>query len=145
MKTISIGQLAKLSGIGRETIRFYERKSLLPTPQRTASNYRRYPQEAVARLQFIRRAKALGFTLDEIRDLLSLQDANGDRAQVKQLAQHKLSQIRARIDELTRMEEALSEVHAQCSGNGPVQGCPIIETLAGDCSDFGLPDAMNEE
>lgn len=135
MKTIGIGELAELSGLGKETIRFYERKSLLPAPRRTASNYRRYPPEAVARLQFICRAKALGFTLDEIRDLLSLQDGNGDRGRVKQLAQHKLSQIRARIDELSRMEEALSDVHAQCSGAGPVHGCPIIETLAGHESD----------
>lgn len=140
MKTIGIGELAELSGIGRETIRFYERKSLLLAPRRTASNYRRYPREAVTRLQFIRRAKALGFTLDEIRDLLSLQDANGDRAEAKRLAEYKLAQIRARIDELSRMEAALSEMHAQCSGKGPVHGCPIIETLAGHC-----PDAMNKE
>lgn len=131
MKTIGIGELARRSGIGKETVRFYERELLLPPPQRTASNYRRYPPEVVTRLQFIRRAKALGFTLDEIRELLSLQDANGDRAQAKQLADHKLKQVRARIDELTRMEAALSAMHARCSGVGPVQGCPIIETLAG--------------
>lgn len=131
MKTIGIGELAKRSGIGKETIRFYERESLLPPPRRTASNYRRYAPETARRLQFIRRAKALGFALDEIRELLSLQDANSDRAQAKQLVQRKLEQIRARIDELTRMESALSEMHAQCSGEGPVHGCPIIETLAG--------------
>lgn len=132
MKTISIGQLAASSGVGKETIRFYEREALLPAPQRTASNYRRYPPDAAARLQFIRRAKDLGFTLDEIRELLSLQDANGDRAQAKQLAGRKLASIRTRISELMRMETALSDMHARCSGHGPVQGCPIIETLAGD-------------
>lgn len=131
MKIIGIGELARRSGIGKETIRFYERELLLPSPQRTASNYRCYPPEVVTRLQFIRRAKALGFTLDEIRELLSLQDANGDRAQAKQLADHKLKQVRARIDELIRMEAALSAMHARCSGVGAVQGCPIIETLAG--------------
>lgn len=132
MKTISIGQLAASSGVGKETIRFYERQSLLPAPRRTASNYRRYAPDAVIRLQFIRRAKALGFTLDEIRELLSLQDASGDRAQAKQLAAHKLAAIRTRIDELTRMEATLADMHARCSGHGPVQGCPIIETLAGE-------------
>ncbi|MDN5871375.1 MAG: MerR family DNA-binding protein [Nitrococcus sp.] len=145
MKTIRIGELAELSGIGKETIRFYERQSLLPRPRRTASNYRRYPPEAVRRLQFIRRAKALGFTLDEIRELLSLQDANGDRAQVKRLTERKLSQIRARIVELSRMEDALSRMHAQCSGEGAVQGCPIIETLAGHLPDTSPHAATTEE
>jgi MerR family mercuric resistance operon transcriptional regulator len=130
METISIGELAARSGIGKETIRFYERESLLPPPRRTASNYRRYPPAAVARLRFIRRAKELGFRLDEIRELLSLQDANGERAQVKRLTQRKLAQIRTRIDELLRMEAALTEMHVQCSGEGTVHGCPIIETLA---------------
>lgn len=131
MKTLSIGQLAASSGVGKETIRYYERESLLPSPRRTAANYRRYPPDAVTRLQFIRRAKALGFTLDEIRELLSLQDANGSRAQAKQLAGRKLTEVRTRIDELMRMEAALADMHAQCSGHGPVHGCPIIETLAG--------------
>ncbi|HLQ85144.1 MAG TPA: heavy metal-responsive transcriptional regulator [Salinisphaeraceae bacterium] len=145
MNTISIGELARHSGIGRETIRFYERESLLPPPQRTPANYRRYPPAAVARLQFIRRAKALGFTLAEIRELLSLQDAHGDRAQVKQLTASKLAQIRARIDELTRMEAALAEMHVQCSGHGPVRGCPIIETLAGQPSQADASATSTEE
>src|SRR5574337_1056720 len=108
MDTIGIGELARRSGVGHETIRYYERESLLPRPQRTAANYRRYPPAAVARLRFIRMAKDLGYTLDEIRELLSLQDANGHRAQVKELAGHKLRQIRARIVELQRMEAALA-------------------------------------
>lgn len=145
MKTISIGELAERSGIGKETIRFYERESLLPAPRRTASNYRRYPLAATARLQFIRRAKALGFTLDEIRDLLSLQDANGDRAQAKRIAGHKLDEIRTRMNQLARMEAALSEMHAQCSGHGPVRGCPIIETLAGQPTNANSPAATTEE
>lgn len=131
MDTISIGELAKRSGVGHETIRYYERESLLPPPQRTAANYRRYAPTAVARLRFIRMAKDLGYTLDEIRELLSLQDANGHRAEVKRLAGHKLRQIRARIAELQRMETALAEMYQRCSGRGPAQGCPIIETLAG--------------
>ena len=131
MDTIGIGELAKRSGVGHETIRYYERESLLPRAQRTAANYRRYPPSSVTRLRFIRMAKDLGYTLDEIRGLLSLQDANGHRADVKKLAGHKLRQIRTRIAELQRMETALAGMYQRCSGHGPVQGCPIIETLAG--------------
>jgi len=131
MDTIGIGELAKRSGVGHETIRYYERESLLPPPQRTAANYRRYPPSSVTRLRFIRMAKELGYTLDEIRELLSLQDANGHRADVKKLARHKLRQIQTRIAELQRMEAALAGMYRRCSGQGPVQGCPIIETLAG--------------
>lgn len=79
MKTISIGELAALSGIGKETIRFYERESLMPPPRRTAANYRCYSPEAVARLQFIRHAKQLGFQLDEIRKLLRPPDKRRPR------------------------------------------------------------------
>lgn len=145
MNTISIGELAARSGLGKETIRFYERESLLPPPRRTASNYRRYPPEAVARLRFIRRAKELGFRLDEIRELLHLQDADGDRARVKRLTERKLLQVRSRIVELSRMEAALAEMHAQCSGQGPVHGCPIIETLAGHHPDIEPPASTTHE
>lgn len=131
MDTIGIGELAKRSGVGQETIRYYERESLLPPPQRTAANYRRYAPTAVIRLRFIRMAKDLGYTLDEIRELLSLQDANGHRADVKKLAGHKLRQIQTRIAELQRMEAVLAGMYQRCSGQGPVRGCPIIETLAG--------------
>ena len=141
MNAISIGEMARRSGVGKETIRFYERTSLLPPPPRTAANYRRYPPQALDRLRFIRRAKDLGFTLDEIRELLSLQDADGDRAEVKRLTSGKLKEIRARIRQLQRMELALRTLHAQCSGHGPVHGCPIVETLAGHAP---TPDACPE-
>ena len=138
MNAIGIGEMARRSGVGRETIRFYERESLLPPPPRTASNYRRYPPQALDRLRFIRRAKELGFTLDEIRELLSLQDADGDRAAAKRLAAEKLKEIRARIRQLRRMESVLSALDAQCSGHGPAHACPILETLAGHTR---VPDA----
>lgn len=144
MKTISIGELAALSGIGKETIRFYERESLMPPPQRTPANYRRYSPEAVARLRFIRRAKDLGFQLGEIRELLCLQKIDGDRAQVKRLTECRLRQVRVRLKELARMESALADLHARCSGEGPVRGCPIIETLAGDDVDTASPDFNSE-
>ena len=130
MTALSIGRLARASGVGVETIRFYEREGLLAPPPRTAAGYRQYDAEAVERLGFIRRAKQLGFSLEEIRELLGLAEAHGDRARVKALAEHKLAEIERRIDELRRMRAALAELNRQCSGRGPVEGCPIIEALA---------------
>lgn len=132
---ITIGRLAKAAGVGVETIRFYEREGLLEPPRRTASGYRLYPPEITERLSFIRRAKALGFSLAEIQELLHLANPTDDRARVKALADHKLAEIDLRIEELQRMRQALSELTRQCSGHGPVEGCPIIEALNDDEDD----------
>ena len=126
---LTIGQLAKASAVGVETIRYYEREGILEPPWRGANGYRHYPPETVARLGFVRRAKSLGFSLAEIRELLGLADPTGDRARVKTLAQHKLAEIDRRIEELRRMRMALADLDRQCSGHGPVEGCPIIEAL----------------
>lgn len=130
MKTFSIGELSALSGVPTQTIRYYEREKLMPDPRRTEANYRRYPEEAVDRLQFIVHAKQWGFTLDEIRELLILQDANGDRAQAKRIAEEKLIKIREQIRNLSRIEAVLSRTVVECSGEGRVQGCPIVEAIA---------------
>ena len=128
--TLSIGQLARSCNLGIEAIRFYEREGLLPTPQRTPAGYRQFPIDSVQRLNFIRRAKDLGFTLSEIRELLALHDdPHGDRAQVKALTESKLAQIERKIHDLTRMRDALSHLAAECSGVGPISGCPIIQAL----------------
>lgn len=127
----SIGQLAQTAGIGVETIRYYERRGLMPEPPRAASGYRRYPEDAAQRLRFIRRAKRLGFTLDEIIALLRLQ-AGGERADVKAAAEAKLAEIETRLADLERMRDTLRDVTYRCSGHGPVAGCPIIETLSED-------------
>jgi len=126
--TYSIGQLAKAADTGIETIRYYERRGLMPEPPRAASGYRRYPGDAAQRLHFIRRAKRLGFTLDEISALLQLQ-AGGQRADIKAIAQAKLDEIETRLDDLQRMRATLQDMTQRCSGHGPVDGCPIIETL----------------
>lgn len=130
MKTFSIGELSKATGVATQTIRYYEQEKLLPEPHRTQSNYRRYPDDAVARLQFIVHAKQWGFTLDEVRELLSLQDANGDRAQAKRIAGTKLVKIREQIDSLRRIEAVLAKTFDECSGTGSVAGCPIVEAIA---------------
>lgn len=130
MKTFSIGELAERCGVASQAIRYYEQEKLMPKTQRTESNYRRYPEDAVARLQFIIHAKQWGFTLDEIRELLVLQDANGDRAQAKRIAEEKLLKIREQIKHLSRIETVLSKTLSECSGEGPMEGCPIVEAIA---------------
>lgn len=133
--TWTIGRLAKAAGVGVETIRFYEREGLLDAPERTASGYRLYPPATAERLGFIRRAKDLGFSLAEIRELLQLAEPAGERARVKALAEHKIAEIDQRITELGRMRAALADLNRQCSGHGPVEGCPIIEALNEDDDD----------
>ena len=131
MQTLSIGELAERSGVASQAIRFYEQEKLMPPPRRTGANYRRYPLEAVDRLQFIVHAKQWGFTLQEIRELLMLQDANGDRAQAKRIAGEKLHKVREQIKHLTRIEAVLSKTLGECAGEGPMQeGCPIVEAIA---------------
>ena len=130
--SLKIGQLAKQTGLGVETIRFYEREGLLPEPPRSASGYRHYAPQAVSRLQFIRRAKLLGFTLAEIGELLQLQEGHGSRADVKALTTRKLDKVEQRIADLERIREELLHLSGRCNGKGPVGGCPIIEALTED-------------
>jgi len=127
---LTIGRIARRADVGIDTIRFYERRGLLPEPQRTDSGYRLYPAETIVRLRFIRRAKALGFSLDEIVTLLALQDTGGPKSEVKAITHRKLEQIEAKITDLERMRDVLRELDRDCSGTGDVRGCPIIETLA---------------
>jgi MerR family mercuric resistance operon transcriptional regulator len=131
MAMLTRGQLARICGVGPETIRFYERRGLIPEAPRSSAGYRRFGEDSVKRLRFIRRAKSLGFSLPEISELLALQDEpGGDRARVKQITESKLREIETKISDLESMRAALSELAEQCSGHGPVSGCPIIETLA---------------
>ena len=132
---MQIGQLAQRTGVAIDTVRYYERQGLLPTPQRRASGYRQYDDGDVARLKFVRRAKDLGFTLQEIHELLDLSDdRHSDRAEVRSLAQRRLDDIERKLRELAAMRDALSRLVVHCSGHGPLQGCPIIETLARDAT-----------
>ncbi len=130
--TLTIGQVARAAGVGRETIRFYERRGLIAEPPRGESGYRRYPPETVPRLLFIRRAKELGFSLAEIRELLSLHHSPvATCSEVRQRAAAKLADIEERIRDLERMRAALSALVTTCSGQGPASQCPILEALTG--------------
>lgn len=128
----TIGALAKAAGVGIDTVRFYERERLLPEPPRRASGYREYAPESVQRLRFIRRAKALGFTLDEIRELLALStDREHGVAGVRQRAERRAGEIEQRIRELRRVQRGLKRLIEACPGRGRLDACPILATLGG--------------
>lgn len=127
---MQIGQLANQAGVAIDTVRYYEREGLLPPPQRRASGYRDYSVRDIARLRFIRRAKNLGFSLQEIHALLRLSESrDADRAEVRTLAQHRLADIEGKLHELEAMRAALAKLVRHCAGHGSLDDCPIIETL----------------
>jgi len=128
MRDLGIGELAKQAGVGIDTVRYYERNGLLAPHRRLPSGYRRYRDLEVARLRFIRRAQALGFTLAEIKSLLKL-SAQRNVAQVKRSAQAKLADVERRIHELQRVREGLAQLIAQCPGHGQAEDCPILRAL----------------
>ena len=126
----TIGQLSRLAGVGLETIRYYEREGLISEPPRRASGYRQYPADALARLHFIRQAKALGFSLKDIKELFELRVAPGATcADIRERAQAKIADVRAKLKMLRQMEQALVKVTTACRGRGPVSECPILDAL----------------
>ena len=130
MSSLTIGQLAKRADVGVETVRFYERKGLLAEPDRRPSGYRQYDVGIVDRLRFIKRAKELGFTLNEIKELLSLRiDPTTTCADVKSRAEAKIDDIQDKIRTLQRMKRALVKVTTACSGRGGTDECPILAAL----------------
>ncbi len=128
---LSSGKLAQQSGAAIDTIRYYERAGLLPEPQRLVSGYRVYAPDMVARLRFIRRAKHLGFTLDEIAELLAL-SADRERGVrgVKDKARAKLSDVERKLAELRRVQSGLKKLIAACPGHGEPGQCPILLSLS---------------
>jgi MerR family mercuric resistance operon transcriptional regulator len=129
-KSLTIGHLAKEAGVNLETVRYYERRGLLPTPPRSASGYRLFPSVAARRLRFIRRAQELGFSLSEIRELLSLRiSPNAKGADVRKRAEAKIADIDAKIKSLESMKKTLRNLTKLCAGCGPIAECPILESL----------------
>lgn len=129
----TIGALARQAGVAIDTIRFYEREGLLPSPTRRASGYREYDSGAVGRVRFIRRAKDLGFKLDEIRELLALEtDRDNGVEGVKRRASQRLEELNARILQFTEMRDALAQLVEDCPGCGEPECCPILSTLHGE-------------
>lgn len=127
---ITRGKLAKRTGVNLETIRFYEQKELLPEPDRSPANYRLYSVDAVDRVRFIKKAQQLGFTLREIKELLSLRASRGARCgDVLQRAKTKMGEIDEKIRTLQAIQRALKGLMAQCRGKSPITDCPILTAL----------------
>ncbi len=130
MDGLTIGKVAKGTGLGIETIRFYEKEGLIDPPQRTQANYRIYPQGAMTRLRFIKHTKALGFTLKEIRELLSLtQNPQARKSDVKDQVQAKITDIKEKISSLQKIQSILEALDDCCDGQGPTEECPIIKAF----------------
>jgi MerR family copper efflux transcriptional regulator len=128
--SLTIGRLAKEAGINLETIRYYERQRLVPKLPRTTLGYRMYPPDAVRRLRFISRAQELGFSLREVRELLSLRASpSATSAAVRKTAKAKIADIEAKISCLEAMRQSLRKLAQTCDGCAPVSECPILESL----------------
>ncbi len=130
MEKLTIGQLAKRAKVNLETIRYYERRGLIPEPPRSESGYRMYSRDAVARTEFIKRAQALGFSLREISEIFALrmepETACGD---MKAKVEAKIEDIEQKITDLEQIREALVVMAEKCRGKGPIGECPILEAL----------------
>jgi MerR family copper efflux transcriptional regulator len=129
-RRMSIGELARKTGVSADKLRYYEREGLLPRPPRRSSGYREYGEEAVGQVHFILRAKDLGFNLEEIADLLNLSaDAESGVAGVKARASRRLAEIEKEIARLEGIRARLASLVAACPGCGPLEGCPILSAI----------------
>lgn len=127
MESLSIGQVAEAAGVGVETVRFYQRQGLIEEPSRQGTRHRRYPQETVARIRFIRGAQELGFSLKEIEELMALRIAPGtSKSEIRARAQAKVDEIQEKMRDLQRMRDALLKLIGSCEGTGTVEDCPIL-------------------
>lgn len=128
---MTIGELARRAGVNVQTVRYYERRGLLPKPLRTPSGYRTYTSATLDRLRFVKRAQELGFTLSEIEELLVLRlDPRTTAAQIKARANAKIEDVDRRIHDLKRLRHALTHLAGRChGGRGPVGECPLLEAM----------------
>jgi Hg(II)-responsive transcriptional regulator len=133
MKGLTRSQVAKASNVNIETIRYYERRGLISEPPRTESGYRMFPKEVIKDIQFIKRTQELGFTLEEIKKLLSAShsdDGQFDSEEVYQFTTSKVKEIEAKIKDLTQMKIFLEDLAEKCPGSGvPKSECPILKNL----------------
>jgi Hg(II)-responsive transcriptional regulator len=133
--TLKIGQVATAAAVNIQTIRYYERRGLVPTPRRTPAGYRQYADDAVMRLRFIKHAQDLGFSLREIQDLLGLRVRRGAACDlVERKTRQKISVVQQRIRDLRRMQRTLERLAAACTARRPTDDCPILEVLEDDAS-----------
>lgn len=129
MKALTIGQLARETGVNIETIRYYERRGLIPEPPRRESGYREYTFKYAERICFIKRAQNLGFTLKEISELLAVADGNSVCKDIRKFAEDKVKDIEVRIHDLQKIKTVLNDLIKKCLGKRKISECPIIESL----------------
>ena len=131
MAKMTRGEIAERTGVTRETVRYYEKRGLIPSPARSDGGYRLYGKRYVRRLRFIGRAKQLGFTLEEIKDLLALRaDAETTRDDVRAQAEEKLADVNEKITDLKRVRRALTSLTDECAGGPePTSACSILDAL----------------
>jgi Hg(II)-responsive transcriptional regulator len=129
--SLTIGQVAAAADVNIQTIRYYERRGLFPNPRRTPAGYRQYGDEAVARLRFIKHAQELGFSLQEIQELLGLRVRHDGVAcdTVERKTRQKIEVVQQRIRDLQRMKRTLARLAAACTARRPTDDCPILEVL----------------
>lgn len=129
---LKIGELARRAGISVDAVRFYEERGVLPAAERTPSGYRLFPAAAVERLAFVGRAKNLGFSLDDIVELLSLRECGAsDSHRVREKLDERLAEVDRRIGELQRLRGAIASLAGTCDGTRPTSECPILEAFSG--------------
>lgn len=128
MESMTIGQLASAAGVNVETVRYYQRRELLAVPKREVGSIGRYPESALTRLRFIKRAQALGFSLEDVQALLSLDDGQACSS-ARELGERKLAEVRDRIRTLRVLEVALLDLVSKCATAKRKVSCPLIETL----------------
>ncbi len=146
MRPLHTGDLARQAGVNVETLRFYEREGLLAEPPRRPSGYREYPPEAVDLVLFIQRAKQLGFSLKEVKELLALREVpRATCGDVVVIADRKVADIDAKISDLRAMRAALTKLLKECPGSAPIAQCPIIESLAGGGRKTNKHSRLKEE
>lgn len=126
-KSLTIGRLARAAGVGVETIRYYQQRGLLPVPEQSGT-FRQYPTALTARIHFIKRAQELGFSLDEITELLRLEDG-AHRSSIRRIASDRLAQIDNKVADLMRMQKTLRHLVAECEHTRGDLPCPIIASL----------------
>lgn len=126
---VTIGRLARAAGVNVETVRYYQRRGLVVEPERPLNSVRRYSEESVKRIRFIKRAQELGFTLTEVANLLALEDGRNCR-EARGLAQSKLAIVEARLADLSRLRKTLRDLIAQCDLTRGRVSCPIISVLS---------------
>ena len=138
LKTLSIGEVAKATGIKVVTLRYYEQLGLVPATVRTNGNYRAYSVDDLRRLRFIRRCRDLGFTLDQVRELLRLSSKKNQKcSEVDRITRRHLTDVEKKISDLKLLAKVLQRISSRCRGDGLIADCRIIEALSPDASTGG--------